>query len=116
MYVLITGCSHLGQALRFIEEPSSIVAPKNSQVLLKCTATASTAITIYWYKDGLRIQSDSNRVVLHSGHLLIRRLRDKKGAYQCFASTKEGTIASRKATVQLAGKYKGICHIVICVA
>lgn len=104
----------MGQALRFIEEPTSIVARRNSQVSLNCTATAgptgSSTIRIVWRKDGVLLRSNSNYVVSSSGLLTIRQFRGKnggkssEGVYQCFASNKEGTIASRKARIQLAGK------------
>lgn len=115
---------HLGQALRFLEEPSSIVALRNSEVSLNCTATAgptvSSRTTIFWRKDGALVRSNSNFQVLSSGHLVIRHFRGRKdvqsdeGVYQCFASNKEGTIASRKARLRLAGKYiMYICSVMV---
>jgi len=104
----------LGQALRFDEEPKSIVALRNSQVSLNCTATAgqssSAPTTVFWRKDGILVRTSSNVQVFPSGHLVIRQFRSRKGLqndegiYQCFASNEEGTIASRKARIQLAGE------------
>lgn len=113
------GSSQLGQALRFVEEPNSIVALRNSQVSLNCTATAgqtsSSPTRVFWRKDGVRVRPNSNVLVLSSGHLLLRQFRGRKGpqndegVYQCFASNEEGTIASRKARVRLAGEYRDGC-------
>lgn len=107
---LFSGSSDSKLPLRFVAEPDSTIASKNKEVVINCSASGLSRTTIYWKKDGIRLRNTTARVFLSSGHLVIRRFRSKKesesdeGVYQCFASNNEGTIASRKAKIEIAGE------------
>lgn len=97
-------------------EPRSTVVLRSQLALLNCSAVgvAGSKVSITWRKDGAEIVSDgAGRVtVLANGSLAIRRFCKKrihetdKGVYECVASNDVGTIVSRQALLQCAGRFR----------
>ena len=100
--------------LSFTQEPQDVVAIKNSDLLLNCSAASSNQgqhINITWWKDGEQV-NDARRYVLANGSLFIRRVKHKvargrsdEGTYVCQARNQLGTIVSREAQVHIASQY-----------
>lgn len=96
---------------RFLEEPSDMVAIKDSPAMLNCSATGDPEPTIEWKREGslLQLDGDPRRSILSNGSLFLRSVhhtrteRPDEGVYQCLATIPNvGTILSRSAKLQVA--------------
>ncbi|XP_032238593.1 protogenin isoform X2 [Nematostella vectensis] len=103
------GSSNLLQPPRFVEEPSAVIALRKSTVQINCSTIATPVARTIWLKDGARIKPDDRHVVLTSGALRIQSVQGRRkgfgndeGVYQCLASNRAGTVASRKVTLHIA--------------
>lgn len=124
--VLILSSSSIGSAVRnfspfrFSTEPSDTLAVRGAPTLLNCSVHSESSAKIEWKKDGsfLSLASDDRRQVLADGSLLISSVMHSKhnkpdeGVYQCVATVDNlGTIISRTARLNVAGKTRGLIHI-----
>lgn len=124
--VLILSSSSVGSAVRnfspfwFSTEPSDTLAVRGAPTLLNCSVHSESSAKIEWKKDGsfLSLASDDRRQVLADGSLLISSVMHSKhnkpdeGVYQCVATVDNlGTIISRTARLNVAGKTPGLIHI-----
>ncbi|EDO41500.1 predicted protein, partial [Nematostella vectensis] len=105
----VLGSSNLLQPPRFVEEPSAVIALRKSTVQINCSTIATPVARTIWLKDGARIKPDDRHVVLTSGALRIQSVQGRRkgfgndeGVYQCLASNRAGTVASRKVTLHIA--------------
>ncbi|CAN7980888.1 unnamed protein product, partial [Ixodes pacificus] len=96
---------------RFLEEPSDMVAIKDSPAMLNCSAAGDPEPTIEWKREGslLQLDGDPRRSILSNGSLFLRSVhhtrteRPDEGVYQCLATIPNvGTILSRSAKLQVA--------------
>ena len=102
--------------LFFTSEPKDVVAVKNNELLLNCTAASPSGVpvNITWLKDGQEV-NDARRYVLRNGSLYFKKIvhrksrgrtvRSDEGFYECLARDRNGTIISRKAKLTCASKY-----------
>ena len=89
--------------------------PKNEPLTLNCKAEGIPEPEIRWYKDGRLVPTapnspKSHRVILPAGSLFfLRVIQSKKehdgGVYWCEAKNKVGTVRSRNATLEVAGRH-----------
>ena len=96
------------------EHPTSMHVPKNEPLTLNCKAEGIPEPKIKWYKDGKLVPTaptspKSHRVILPAGSLFfLRVIQSKKehdgGTYWCEASNSVGSVRSRNATLEVAGK------------
>ncbi|XP_054168728.1 protein sax-3-like isoform X2 [Oppia nitens] len=96
---------------RIIEHPSSVVVKKHEPITINCKAEGKPTPTIIWYKDNELIHNTANRMVLPGGSLFfLHVIHSKKdgdtGTYHCIAKNELGTVRSRNATIEMAGKIK----------
>lgn len=65
--------------------------------------------TIEWWKDGERVESGPRLVILPNGALFFLNTQQSKreqdaGVYWCVATNAQGSVHSRNATLQVAGR------------
>lgn len=121
--VLIWSSFSVGSAVRnfspfqFSTEPSDTLVVRGAPALLNCSVHGESPAKIEWKKDGsfLSLASDDRRQVLADGSLLISSVVHSKhnkpdeGVYQCVATIDNlGTIVSRTARLNVAGKIRGL--------
>ena len=96
---------------QIIEQPKDIlVVSRNDPATLNCKADGFPLPTIEWYKDGLKVQSTSTRLILPTGSLFFLYLPHKAkdpdtGTYWCIARNEVGTTRSHNVTIKIACKY-----------
>ena len=78
--------------------PGQLKALIESDITLECLAMGSPRPDIVWYKDGLKVDSDTKRVITAMGpvcRLTIRNIDEfDNGRYTCEASNKEGRVST----------------------
>ena len=98
--------------IHFTEEPGDVILLRGSPFTLNCSALSSlddgAPPQVSWLRDGAPLGQDIKHTLLPHGALYLRRVTRKlEGDYQCVATNSAGSIISRKAAVQTAGK----CHL-----
>lgn len=94
---------------------------RGTPALLNCTVYSELPAKVHWKKDGVLLNLDDRRQVLPDGSLLISSVMHSKhnkpdeGVYQCVATIENlGTISSRTARLNVAGKEMICCRSVVC--
>lgn len=101
---------------RITEHPTSAVVPRGDPTTLNCKADGFPEPTIEWFKDGVALSSEigSHRIPLPAGSLFFLSLVHGKkesdtGEYWCVARNELGSVSSRHANLDVAGK-ENFCY------
>ncbi|RWS13373.1 Roundabout-like protein 1 [Dinothrombium tinctorium] len=91
---------------RITEHPLDVVVKRHEPVTLNCNADGSPKPTIEWYKDGEKVRTTENRMILMSGSLFFLHVIHNKdtGVYWCVARNEIGKARSRNASLDIAGE------------
>ena len=90
---------------------------RNDPVTLDCRSSGEPEPLVEWYKDGIPVEMDANRMLLPDGSLfLLRAMQGRRGSdagvYWCVASNADGVARSKNATLDIACE----CSVVFVVA
>lgn len=100
---------------RIVEQPPDLLVSRGESATLPCRAEGRPRPNIEWYKNGARVATAredprAHRLLLPSGALFFprivhgRRARPDEGIYTCVARNYLGTVASRNASLEVAGE------------
>ena len=112
LILLLLGVIQLNTALslKFVEEPQSATVEHHAEVTLQCKTDADD-VRIRWLFQGEYIpQRPATNVEINGGTLKITSFKFKPkdgshiGVYQCEATNEEGTVLSKEAVLEKAGK------------
>lgn len=108
---LFTQCSAKQRQPVITEDPVDVTVRKHEPTTLNCKSEGTPTPTVEWYKDGEKVRTTGNRMLLPSGALfflhVIHNKRDADtGVYWCVARNELGTARSRNATVAIASPHK----------
>ena len=98
-----------GDVPQFLIEPTSSIVQQGTSISLSCTAEP-VGVKIKWLINGSVVTSQWHHGVdIGDGYLRIASFSkpdniSHEGTYQCLATTLSGTIVSREAKLEMAGK------------
>ena len=96
--------------LKFVTQPTDVIAAEQSTVTIPCVARSSSKVTYKWIHNGteLKLSSSSGRYKLTepAGNLTVINIAmSDVGTYRCIANTRFGSALSLKAELRVACEY-----------